>query len=132
MALEGAEGAAVEAVEHRDDLVAARLAVEPGQLDGRLVRLGAAVAEEALAAPAGALAQRLGQLPLRLGVPGVRHVDQLADLLAHRLDDARRTVAEQVAAPAGEEVEIAVALVVPDAATPRRAPGRPDSACSWR
>ena len=60
----GAEGAhrpAVEAVEHGDDLVAARLAVEPGQLDRRLVRLGAAVAEEALAVEAAALAQRLGR-----------------------------------------------------------------------
>ena len=111
---EGAEGPAVEAVEHRDDLVTARLAVEPGELDGRLVRLRAAVAEEALAAPAGALAERLGEFALGFRVPGVGHVDQLADLLPHRLDDARRTVAEQVAAPAGEEVEVAIALVVPD------------------
>ena len=38
----------------------------------------------------------------------------LATCSLHRLDDARRTVAEQVAAPAGEEVEVAVALGVPD------------------
>src|SRR5262249_16771818 len=41
---EGAERAAVEAVDHRDDLVASRLAVEPGELDDRFVRFGAAVA----------------------------------------------------------------------------------------
>ena len=59
-------------------------------------------------------------------------MNQLADLIADRLDDARRTVAEQVAAPAGEEIEIAIARVVPDLASPRRAPGRPGSACNWR
>ena len=31
------------------------------------------------------------------------------DLLADRLDDPRRAVAQQVAAPAGEEIEVAVA-----------------------
>ena len=60
------------------------------------------------------LGERLGEAPLRLDVPGVRDVDQLADLLADRLDHARRAVAEQVAAPAGEEVEVAVPLGVPD------------------
>src|SRR5439155_3384141 len=97
----------------RDDLVAA-LTVQPGQLDGRLIRLRAGVAEEALTAPAGPPRQRLGQQALRRRVPGVRHVDQLGDLLLHRLDDARRAVAEQAAAPAGEEVEVAIALRVPD------------------
>src|SRR5262249_23011461 len=77
--------------------------------------LGAAVAEERLPADAAALAERLRQQALRLGVPGVRDVDELPDLLAHRLDDARRAVAEAVAAPAGEEVEVAVPLRVPDA-----------------
>ena len=62
---ERAEGSAMEAVEHGDDLVAAGLAVQAGQLDGGLVRLGAAVAEEALAFPAGAFAEGLGQLALR-------------------------------------------------------------------
>ena len=38
----------------------------------------------------------------------------VGDLLLHRLDDRRRAVAQQVAAPAGEEIEIAVALGVPD------------------
>ena len=56
----------------------------------------------------------LASSPCGFDVPGVGHVDELGDLLLHRLDDARRTVAEQVAAPAGEEVEVAVALGVPD------------------
>ena len=44
-------GPAVEAALHRDDLEPARgVPVGPGELDGRLVGLGAAVAEEALAA----------------------------------------------------------------------------------
>ena len=104
----------MEAVEHGDDLVASRLAVEAGDLDGRLVGLRPTVAEEALAGPAGALAQRLGELPLRFGVPGVGHMDEPADLFAHRLDDARRAMAQEIAAPAGKEVEIAVPFVVPD------------------
>src|SRR5262249_61022849 len=110
---ERAHRAAVEAVERGDDLVAPRAAVQSRQLDRRLVRLGAGVTEEALAAPAGALAQRLCQTPLCLGIPGVRDVDQPADLLAHCLDDARRAVAEQVAAPARQEVEAAVARGLP-------------------
>src|SRR5207244_1489507 len=66
-----AESASVKTIEHADDLVsAAGLAVEPGQLDRRLHRLGAAVAEKAFAVPPGPLAQGLGQEALRLGVPG--------------------------------------------------------------
>src|SRR5262249_13101071 len=111
---EGPERAAVETVHHRDDLVAPRLAVQPRQLDGRLVRLGAAVTEETLAFQAAALDQLPGELTLGLGVPRVGDVDQPPDLVADRLHHARRAVANQVAAPAGEEVVVAVALGVPD------------------
>jgi hypothetical protein len=104
----------VEAPLGRDDLEpAGGVAVGAGELDGGLVGLGPAVAEEALAAER-TLRERLGERPLRLDVPGVRHVDQLADLLADRLDDARGAVADQIAAPAGEEVEVAVPLGVPN------------------
>ena len=40
-------------------------------------------------------------------------MDQLADLFANRRDDPRRAMTQQVAAPAGEEVEIAVSLGIP-------------------
>jgi len=107
-------GPAVEAALHRHDLVPARgVAVGLGHLDGRLVRLRPAVAEEALAAER-PLRERLGERPLGLDVPGVRHVDQLADLVADRLDHPRRAVPQQVAAPAGEEVEEPPPLGVPD------------------
>jgi len=41
-------------------------------------------------------------------------VNQPTDLLAHRRHDTRRAVAQQIAAPAGEEIKIAIARVVPD------------------
>src|SRR5262249_13847949 len=114
---EGAQGAAMETIKHADDLVTPWLAVEPGQLDRRFDRLGAAVAEEALPLEAAAFAERLGQQSLCFGVPGVRHVDELAHLFTHRRDDTRRTMAEQVTAPAREEIEVALALGVPDQRT---------------
>ena len=85
----------------------------PGQLDRRLVGLGAAVAEEALAAER-PLGECLGERSLGFHVPGIGHVDQLPDLVANRLDDPGRAMAEQVAAPAREEVEVAVPFGIPD------------------
>ena len=83
-----------------------------GDLDGRLVRLGAAVAEEDLAA-VGQPRESLGQPGLRLGVEQVRAVDQPAHLLAHRLDHPRMAVAEVVDRQPGDEVQVAAA-VAPD------------------
>src|SRR5262249_46329306 len=60
------------------------------------------------------LGERLGERPLGFHVPGVRHVDELPHLVADRLDHARGAMAEEVAAPAREEVEVAVPLGVPD------------------
>ena len=108
------EGPAVEAAFHRDDLVPALLvAVGPGQLDGGLVGLGAAVAEEALAA----------ERPLRRG-PRPEPWGSMYQVLGTWISrpTCSRTASttrggqwpEQVAAPAGEEVEIAVPLGVPD------------------
>src|SRR5262249_21251515 len=112
---EGAHRAAVKAVEGSNDLVALMLGtIEAGQLDGRLVGLGAAVTEEAFASEVSALAQFFGQAALRFHVPGIGHMDELADLFAHRGDDARRAVADEIAAPAGEEIDIAVPFRVPD------------------
>src|SRR5439155_26059479 len=70
--------------------------------------------EEALAGEIGPFTERLRELALRLRVPGVRHVDQLCDLLLDGGDDARRAVAEQAAAPARKEVEVSVTFRVPD------------------
>ncbi len=45
----------------------------------------------------------LAEQTLLLDVPRVRHVNEPSHLLLHRLDDARRTVADQIAAPAGKK-----------------------------
>ena len=104
--------AAVEAVVETDHAVATRLGpVQPHQLQGSLDRLGTAVAEKCLAESAAA--QRLGKIALRLGVPGVGDVDQLRDLLFDRFDHSRRTVAQDVAAPAGEQVQVPSPLGIP-------------------
>ena len=100
---DGPHGSAVEAVEHGDDLVAARLAGHTRQLDGSLDRLRSAVAEEALAAEA-AFAQSFGKQSLSLHVPGVRHVDQLGDLLADGFNHARRAMAQQITSPPWKQV----------------------------
>src|SRR5436190_8332785 len=114
---ECSEGTAVEAVDHGDDLVASRLAMEPRQLDRRLHGLGPTVAKEAFAVPAGPLAQGLSQVPLSFGVPGVGHMDELAHLSADRLHHARRAVAQQIATPAWKEIQVAVPLGVPHVGT---------------
>ena len=50
-------------------------------------------------------------------VPGIGNVDQRSDLLLDGADDALRAMSEQIAAPAGEEVKVAVAFGVPDERT---------------
>src|SRR4029434_10972378 len=111
---QGAHGAALEAVEHGDDFVAPRLAVEPGHLDHRLVRFGAAVAEETLGVKTETLDERLGERPLGFHVPGVGDVNELCNLFLHGPHDARWAVPKQIAAPAGEEIEVTLSLGVPD------------------
>src|SRR5262245_55422670 len=112
---ERAQRAAVEAVHHGDDLVPAGFAVEPSHLNRRFHCFRAAVAETALSAPAGPFAQSLAKFALFLRVPCVRDMDEPADLLADGGYHARRTMPDQVATPAREEIEIAIALGVPDA-----------------
>ena len=89
-----------------------RRAMQSRQLDRPLVRLGPAVAEERLAKAAGA--EGLGKLTLRLGVPGVGDVDEMLELILDPPHKVRGRIAQDVAAPAGEEVKIAVSLGVPD------------------
>ena len=110
---DGAERAAVEAAAEGDDLVLHAVGAEANELDRRLVGLGAGIAEERLSAEA-PLGEEPGPFPLGLGVPGVGDMDQPRDLLLHCLDDRRRAMAEEVAAPAREEIEILTPLGIPD------------------
>ena len=109
---ERAHGAAVEGALGGDDVGAAGA---PGQLERRLVGLGAGVGEEHLARSApssassfsasstcGALAKKLEMWP---------SVPQLA---GHGLDEGRVGVAERVDGDAAEQVDVLVAVVVPD------------------
>ena len=92
------ESPAVEASFHRDNLVSAMdMSMSPRQLDRRLVGLGAAVAEEALAGVEmrtdRPLRKCLGKRSLRFHVPGIGHVDELPDLFPNRGDDPGRAMA---------------------------------------
>jgi hypothetical protein len=102
--------AAVEPALHHHELAAAPPLA--GELQRTLDRLGAGVAQE------DAPAERQGGQPLgephpRLGVEEVPHVHQPAGLLPHSLDHLRVAVAELGHRDPGEEVEVLVALVVP-------------------
>ena len=92
------ERPAVERVARGDDLVAvvrpARLRVLPRELDGRLVRLRARVAEEH-ALRERVLAEQLGEVDLRRGVIEVRHVQQRRRRLLDGAGHARMAVPER-------------------------------------
>ncbi len=112
---ERAEGAAVERAEERDQERA--LGVVARQLDGRFVRLGARVAEEALdlAVDRDDAADLLGQPHLRLVVEvGPRHVQELLRLLDDGGDDVGMRVSGRVDGDAGGAVEELVAVDVLD------------------
>src|SRR5436190_1554078 len=106
----------MKAAGERDDFVFLAAEVEPGKLDGRLVRFGPRVAKERLATEA-ALAQCLGPESLHLGMPGVGHMNERGHLLLHGPHDGLGTVTEQIAAPAWKEIEIAIPLAVPHVRT---------------
>ena len=129
---QGGEGTAVKSPFHRDDLEpAVGMSISPRQLDRRLVGLGSAVAEEALAGmrlrAERPLGKRLGESSLGFHVPRIGNVDELTDLVANSGDDPGRAMAQQVTAPTREEVEVAVPLRVPDprTLTPDQADGEP-------
>jgi hypothetical protein len=82
------------------------------QLDCALVRFGARVAEEGLAAQA-RLAKPLGELHPRLTSEQVGDVHQRAGLLANRLDHGRMAMAERADRDPGQEVQIAASLGIP-------------------
>ncbi len=105
----------MEAVIHGDDLEGA--GALPGaplarQLDRTLVGLGAAVAEEDLV-EARVLDEAAGQAGHLRVVVGGAAVDQPPGLERHRLRDDRGGVAEAVDGPALHEVEIGLAVLVP-------------------
>src|SRR4029450_3747191 len=74
----------------------------------------AGIAEETLPGEISPLAEGLCQLTLRTGIPRIGNVNQLRDLLLHGRNNPRRAVPDQSTTPAGKEIEIAVALGVPD------------------
>ena len=113
---ERGEGPAVEAVlHHHDDRVAIALAmgVGPRELDGGLVGLGTAVAEEG-AFHAAVGAERLGQPFLERDLVEVRAVDELFRLPAEGLGHVRMGVAEIADCDTRERIQISPALCVPE------------------
>ena len=110
---EGGVGSAVEAVVHGHNFCATlRMPIGTGQLDGGLVGFGSRVAEEGFTAKT-SFGKCLGELALGFHIPGVGHMDQGFDLFGDGLNHARRAVADEVAAPAREEVHISTAFSVP-------------------
>ena len=104
------------AVEH-DDLGrgdAADVGVLARELDRAFVRLGAGVGEEDLAADT-CLRQGLAKPQRRPGVVEVRGASEARRLLGDRRDDPRVAMPGVVHREAGEEVEVLLALVVPQA-----------------
>ena len=84
-----------------------------GVLDGALVGLRAAVGEEDLV-EAAVLDEKLGELELRDGVELVGGLDECPRLLRYGLGQDGVGVADVRDGPAGREVEVFVALVVPN------------------
>ena len=120
----GAAGHAVEAHEAGDDLLLLRLAdgvvVVPGELDQRVVRLGARVGEEdprhrhmrGRLEPLGEPAHRLGRLVDQRVVVG-----QHPELLDRRIDQRALAEAEVGAPHAGDAFDVVAALLVDDGDT---------------
>ena len=118
-----AEGAAVKRLLGADDLEAPALlaagllhAVQPRDLDQRLVGLGAAVAEKHTAR-AGAQRQLPREFPLQRIAEQIANVNEFAGLAPHRLHPDRMAVAQRADGDARGEVEVFAALVVPDGAS---------------
>src|SRR5579859_779423 len=107
--------APMERVVHADDLeraIAVEPTILPSQLDGALVRLGAAVREERLHAAADVI-QLLGQLYLPLVNVEVRDMDQLRGLLLNGPYDRRVGVPQHIGGDTRDEIEIDLAVRVP-------------------
>ena len=110
--------APVERVDRRDDADLVRavpvVRVAARELERRLVRFGAGIAEEH------ALGERrvdetLGEPQRRLIREPVGHVPELSRLLRQRLDERRMAMAERGHGHAAREVDVHPAILVPDA-----------------
>ena len=109
-----ADRPAVERLLERDDLgarLAARVPVAARELQARLDRFGAAVAEERARQPRQAR-QPLGELALQRVKEQVRRVQQRLRLLGDRARQARMRVAERGHADARQQIEVLAALGV--------------------
>ena len=114
--IDGGQGATVEGLIHDDDVgraVAPRLAPLAADLDRAFGSLCAAVAEED-PGHAGLLENQVGEVELGDRIEVVGDVEQGLGLGLDCIDDARMAVAEVVGGDPGDEVEVLVALVVPD------------------
>ncbi len=114
---EGGEGPPVEASEGADDGVPASATVLTGKLDGALVRLRSGVREEDLTALPARLQEQVVELHGRFGRhrvgEEVRHVQQSIELVADCFGDGGIGVPERHDGDPGEEVEVALAVGVP-------------------
>ena len=118
---------AMEALLQRDDLVPvlpAGLSAQAGKLAGGLIRFGAALAEERLAGE-GDPAEALGHLDLRQGPEGVADVPERGSLLRSGLNQRRVAVAENRPTEAGKQIDILLAIGIPQVRARCRAPSRP-------
>ena len=116
----GVHRPAMERVLHGDDLMPAFTVlvprISPGELDGRFVRLRAAVAEEDLVAER-IFDEHLGGLDLRFHVEQVRHVEQFLRLRGQPLNDLLVCVAKVAHGDACKEVEVPPPVDIPEPAS---------------
>ena len=109
-------GAPVEGIEGGDDLVGAvlmQLAVATGDFEGALHGFRAAVAEKH-PVQTRVFDERRGDVQLGQGVELVGSLDEGSRLPGDGVHDHRRAVAQVVHGPAGHEVDIFLAIGVPD------------------
>ena len=111
--------APVERMFHDDDVGAvdvALVSVEARELDRRLVRLGAGVAEEHFV-HAGQCGKAVGQFFRRRNAIEVGRVQQARRLPGDRSDQRRVIVAQRIDGDPGERVEVAAPLAIGDPAS---------------
>src|SRR5205823_5795995 len=115
---EGAEGAAGGGVVEAENLDSLGVAVHhvemAGELDHRLVRFGAAVAEEGSLERAGLRSQLFGQTDLRFGDVEIRGMPEEPRLLRQGLAHPGIRVADADGRDAPDEVEVTLAVRVVD------------------